>query len=399
MEVLRSPATCPVQWLSEMGMEDPNLVTLSAPASEHLAALMGWQSGGGNNEVGGIEYKVGESLARAQLGVRQRSDITVDDYLCYERPAKMVKSNAWEQQQQYQGFSHGGPPLYLQDSKNMKTGGRFQYQHKRFPGLGSYLPMLQDEGYETVAPQTPTIQVEVGGSPGSVVQENSFLDYNRVMDTLSSAASVEKLSSPMAIKQEAPSAAKMSSPQGKTSGHTLDHIMAERKRREKLSQRFIALSAIVPGLKKMDKASVLGDAIKYVKQLQERLKSLEEHVSRKGVQSVAYCKKSVPMHGGSKQEDKYGSVSDDDFCPPEIEARYMGKNVLVRVHCEKRKGLLVKCLGELEKLNLLVINASALSFSDTVHDFTFTAQMEEEFHLAPEELVRALRDFLKTVTF
>jgi len=30
-----------------------------------------------------------------------------------------------------------------------------------------------------------------------------------------------------------------------------DHIIAERKRREKLSQRFIALSALVPGLKKV----------------------------------------------------------------------------------------------------------------------------------------------------
>jgi hypothetical protein len=34
-----------------------------------------------------------------------------------------------------------------------------------------------------------------------------------------------------------------------------DHILAERKLREKLNQRFIALSKIVPGLKKMDKAS------------------------------------------------------------------------------------------------------------------------------------------------
>ena len=33
--------------------------------------------------------------------------------------------------------------------------------------------------------------------------------------------------------------------------HAQDHILAERKRREKLSQRFIALSAIVPGLKKV----------------------------------------------------------------------------------------------------------------------------------------------------
>lgn len=32
---------------------------------------------------------------------------------------------------------------------------------------------------------------------------------------------------------------------------TQDHIIAERKRREKLSQRFIALSAIIPGLKKV----------------------------------------------------------------------------------------------------------------------------------------------------
>lgn len=30
-----------------------------------------------------------------------------------------------------------------------------------------------------------------------------------------------------------------------------DHILAERKRREKLSQRFIALSALIPGLKKV----------------------------------------------------------------------------------------------------------------------------------------------------
>lgn len=33
--------------------------------------------------------------------------------------------------------------------------------------------------------------------------------------------------------------------------HAQDHVMAERKRREKLSQRFIALSTLLPGLKKV----------------------------------------------------------------------------------------------------------------------------------------------------
>jgi hypothetical protein len=37
----------------------------------------------------------------------------------------------------------------------------------------------------------------------------------------------------------------------KASGSSQEDIMAERKRREKLGQRFIALSAIVPGLKKV----------------------------------------------------------------------------------------------------------------------------------------------------
>lgn len=37
----------------------------------------------------------------------------------------------------------------------------------------------------------------------------------------------------------------------RTPSHAQEHIMAERRRREKLSQRFIALSAILPGLKKV----------------------------------------------------------------------------------------------------------------------------------------------------
>ncbi|CAM8889722.1 unnamed protein product [Rhodiola kirilowii] len=54
-----------------------------------------------------------------------------------------------------------------------------------------------------------------------------------------------------------------------SSSFALDHVVAERKRREKLNQRFIALSALVPNLKKMDKASVLAGAVRYLKELQE----------------------------------------------------------------------------------------------------------------------------------
>lgn len=39
---------------------------------------------------------------------------------------------------------------------------------------------------------------------------------------------------------------------GRNSSQTMDHIMAERKRRQELTERFIALSATIPGLSKVN---------------------------------------------------------------------------------------------------------------------------------------------------
>ncbi|KAM0911244.1 hypothetical protein ACQ4PT_013621 [Festuca glaucescens] len=51
----------------------------------------------------------------------------------------------------------------------------------------------------------------------------------------------------------------------------LNHVEAERQRREKLNQRFYALRAVVPRITKMDKASLLSDAIAYIQELEARL--------------------------------------------------------------------------------------------------------------------------------
>ncbi|XP_041016564.1 transcription factor bHLH18-like [Juglans microcarpa x Juglans regia] len=176
-----------------------------------------------------------------------------------------------------------------------------------------------------------------------------------------------------------------------THSNAQDHIMAERKRREKLSLRFIALSAIVPGLKKMDKASVLGDAIKYVKELQERVNLLEEQTKKRTVESVVFVKKSQLSANDdtSSCDENFEGRSDEAL--PEIEARISDKDVLIRIHCEKNRGVVVKILGEIENLHLSVVNSSVLPFGNSTLDITVIAQMDNEFDLTAKDLVKTLR--------
>ncbi|KAI4297233.1 hypothetical protein L6164_037128 [Bauhinia variegata] len=101
---------------------------------------------------------------------------------------------------------------------------------------------------------------------------------------------------------------KWSSSSPRTSGHTSDHILAQRKRREKgpLHLR-----------KKMDKVSVLGVAIKHAKELQERLKMPEGQTEKRTVELVAFVKKSQLSSDDDNSEGE--GVTGESL--PEVEAR------------------------------------------------------------------------------
>jgi hypothetical protein len=88
----------------------------------------------------------------------------------------------------------------------------------------------------------------------------------------------------------------------------LNHVEAERQRREKLNQRFYALRAVVPNISKMDKASLLGDAITYITDLQMKIRVLETE----------------------KELDK---TNHKQFSPPEIDFQARHEDSVVRMSC------------------------------------------------------------------
>ncbi|KAG6521965.1 hypothetical protein ZIOFF_019099 [Zingiber officinale] len=178
-----------------------------------------------------------------------------------------------------------------------------------------------------------------------------------------------------------------------------EHIIAERNRREKLNQKFIALSALIPGLKKADKASVLGDAVRYVKDLQEKVKTLEEQNMERTIESVVFVKKShVSINddeGSSSDENNGDKPRSSQLQPfPEIEVKVSRKTVLVRIHCENRKGVLVKVLSEIENMNLIITNNNAMPFLGSSINITVTAQMDVEFSMTVKDIVRKLKSAL-----
>ncbi|XP_019457748.1 PREDICTED: transcription factor bHLH18-like [Lupinus angustifolius] len=142
----------------------------------------------------------------------------------------------------------------------------------------------------------------------------------------------------------------------------------------------------------MDKAHVLGEAINYMKQLQERAKELEEYVQKKGVKSVINITRSHICI-----EDDTGVCemnTNEDYghneALPDVEARVLGKDVLIKIHCMKQMGILVKILSQLEHLHLSISSTNVLPFGNTL-DITIVAQMDGKYSLIVKDLVKNLR--------
>ncbi|KAL4285748.1 hypothetical protein S245_065204 [Arachis hypogaea] len=184
----------------------------------------------------------------------------------------------------------------------------------------------------------------------------------------------------------------------------LDPIMDETQRKKKqreLEERLLALSATIPssGFKnnKMDDRSILDNASNYVKQLQQRVRELEQEVgggSNNNKGSTSYNNEEVNSYNSNNNncdEFYYGEGGGNNINLPEVKVRVLQNEVLIIIHCEKQKGLMLKILTKLENLHLSVLNNSVLPFGKSTLDITIVAQMGDRYSMTVKELVKTLR--------
>ncbi|XP_022737560.1 transcription factor MYC2-like [Durio zibethinus] len=149
----------------------------------------------------------------------------------------------------------------------------------------------------------------------------------------------------------------------------LNHVEAERQRREKLNQRFYALRAVVPNVSKMDKASLLGDAISYINELKTKLQNADSEKEELQKQLEAMKKELASKDSGSAppppdQDLKMSNHLGNKLIELDIDVKIIGWDAMIRIQCPKKNHPAARLMAALKELDLDVHHASVSVVND-----------------------------------
>ncbi|XP_023521311.1 transcription factor bHLH35-like [Cucurbita pepo subsp. pepo] len=182
-----------------------------------------------------------------------------------------------------------------------------------------------------------------------------------------------------------------SSPDGTPSSlEASKNILSERNRRKKLNDRLLALRAVVPNITKMDKASIIKDAIEYIQELRAEEKRIEAEISDLESGKIKNRATNEDDDGilREKRTNKNRQVPEPPPSFPievlDLRVNYMGeKTMVVSLTCGRRSDTIMKICQVIESLKMKIITAT---ITIVANKLLITLFLEEE--IAEEEEVK-----------
>ncbi|KAI4388675.1 hypothetical protein MLD38_000983 [Melastoma candidum] len=161
----------------------------------------------------------------------------------------------------------------------------------------------------------------------------------------------------------------------KAEGQCSKNLMAERRRRKRVNDRLTMLRSIVPKISRMDRTSILGDTIHYVKDLLQKITDLQEgdmiDPNQPAVSDVLKDMKANEMLVGNT---------------PKFEVERENGETRIEMCCGDRPGLLLSTISTLESLGVEIQGCVISCFND----FALQATCSDGKMVGAEELKQAL---------
>ncbi|CAM8922234.1 unnamed protein product [Rhodiola kirilowii] len=202
------------------------------------------------------------------------------------------------------------------------------------------------------------------------------------------------------------------------------NLEAERRRRKKLNERLYNLRSLVPIISKLDKASILVDAITYLKDLKKQEKELQDELEELSTnEGVIMNNDATNIHATVD----FVSYPDDQNAPnnlifgaldtmhplitrtrettiendkvqqmePQVEVTQIDANkFFIKVFCEHKPGGLVRLLEALSSLGLDVTNVNVTSCRMLVSNI-FEVELKRDSEVVADDLKNSLLELTR----
>nr|GME15104.1 transcription factor DYT1 [Ipomoea batatas] len=168
------------------------------------------------------------------------------------------------------------------------------------------------------------------------------------------------------------------------------NLQAERRRREKLSQRLLELRSLVPNITNMTKETIITDAISYIEELQNNVKELSSQLLEMEATSGVEMEVKAQTDSAAEDMKKFGIEA-------EVQVAQIDQNKLwIKVICHNRKGAFTKLMEAMNVLGVHLYDTSATTSKGALL-VTSTLELNQSGAAEAHQAQQFLQEIIKSI--